>query len=323
MNEQSAEIAEVKTRTAAVPLLKKLLITLRPWAFPASVSPVLVGLALSFYTGHPINWLFFVLCLIGVLCFHAAANMLNDVFDHRRGLDTVALPLSGGIVRGWFSERQVFWAAMVFIGVGSVCGLYLFHRSGWIIVALGLTGACIALGYTRTGRCFKYIGLGDLAIFCAFGILPVFGTWWVQTKELNWLPVLWSFPVASFTVGILHANNWHDINSDAAKQCRTFAAVLGEKGSAVYYQTLMIGPFLFIALLAALGRVERFSIRTPLAVLIVFLLFPQAYRLGAVRRQNNPAVFAILDGKTAQVQMFFGLLCAAAFFMAHYFPFTR
>jgi 1,4-dihydroxy-2-naphthoate octaprenyltransferase len=47
-----------------------------------------------------------------------------------------------------------------------------------------LVGGVIALGYTRMGFCLKYAALGDISFFFAFGVLPMFGTYWVQTQNL-------------------------------------------------------------------------------------------------------------------------------------------
>jgi 1,4-dihydroxy-2-naphthoate octaprenyltransferase len=175
-----------------------------------------------------------------MVSLHSAANLLNDCYDHRRGLDTQVFPTSGGVVRGLLSERQAQRAAFVCIAVGALCGLGLVRMAGPVVLLLGAMGVALALGYTTARICFKYAGLGDLAVFLAFGMLPVFGTYWVQAQQFSWQPIIWSVPLVLVTVGILQANNWRDIESDRAKGCRTIAGMLSEDGSRVYHRSLVL-----------------------------------------------------------------------------------
>jgi len=288
-------------------------LALRPWAFSASIAPVVLGMALAVYAGHGINWLLFVLSIAGVVCFHAAANLLNDYFDHRKGIDTEVYPTSGAIVRGMLSDKQVFRAGLLFMAVGTACGLALVYTCGRMILLLGVLGAALVMGYTRAGFCLKYAGLGDLAIFISFGILPVFGSYWVQARSFSWLPVIWSLPLVSYTVGILHANNWRDISNDTAKDCRTMASMLGQRGSGIYYRILLLGPFALVLLYLALEFILHHAHLAPLTSLLVFAALPMAVKLANADRDRNMALFQMLDARTAQMGLLFGILLTIAF----------
>jgi 1,4-dihydroxy-2-naphthoate octaprenyltransferase len=288
----------------------------RPFAYTASVLAVLLGLALSRYAGHATHWWRFGLTLLGVACFHTAANLLNDAYDHRRGLDTEVQPTSGAVVRGWLTERQVLRAALLFLAIGVVCGLLLVWQVGWVVLLLGVLGSGFALGYTRAGVCLKYAGLGDLTVFASFGVLPVFGTYWVQARAFSWLPILWSLPLVSLTVAILHANNWRDIDSDTRKGCQTVANRLGEHGSELYYRVLVLMPFALVVLYLLLSRVPALAGLAPGTVLLVLPAWPLALRLLRVRRDSADGAFAMLDAKTAQHQLIVGSLLVLAFLLA-------
>lgn len=303
-----------------IPLAKKWLVAVRPFSFTASVTSVLLGLAISRYTGHSIQWGLFVLTLLGVTCFQAATNLFNDCFDHRRGLDVTVFPMSGAVVRGWLTEKQAVRAAIAILGLGVSCGLILVYAAGWVVLAIGVLGTIIAVGYTRPGFCFKYAGMGDLSVFMAFGILPVFGAYWVQTQEFSWLPLLWSVPLSSITVAILHANNWRDIESDKANSCRTVASIIGEDGSAKYYRLLVIGPFVLTVLYLLAGFVPSVEAIAPVTVLIVLLALPLCLKLIKIRREQDVESFSMLDGKTAQLQLLFGILLPIAFVIASFLP---
>jgi len=291
-------------------------VAVRPFAYSGSAMPVILGTAVAYYAGFPPRGLGFVLTLVGVLCFHTAANLLNDCFDYRRGLDTEVNPGSGAIVRGWLTPGQVYRAALLFLAAGVLCGLVLVRMAGWTVFALGALGTVLVVGYTRAGLCFKYAGLGDFAIFMAFGVLPVFGAFWVQARTFAWPPVLWSLPLVSYTVGILHANNWRDLRSDRPRGCRTVAGALGERGSAVYYGVLMLGPFALVGAYVLIGLARPSLVAAPLPVLGAFLALPAAVRLTRARRAKHPQLFAMLDARTAQVDLLFGALLSAAFVLA-------
>ncbi|MEI7435764.1 MAG: prenyltransferase [bacterium] len=303
-----------------IPRIKVWLTAVRPFAYTASALAVVLGLAIARYSGYPMQWAAFTVTLLGVLCFHTAANLLNDCFDHRRGLDTQIIPTSGAVVRDWITEAQAFRAASALLAVGVICGLFLTWYAGCVVLLLGLLGFLFAIGYTTPRFCFKYIGLGDFTIFFSFGILVVFGTYWVQARQFHWLPVLWSVPPVLLTVGILHANNWRDIESDPSKGCRTVASVLGSRGSEAYYRMLVLGPFVLVAAYLLLDLFPELGIHTPLTTLAAFLALPLAVRLVRVKRHGTPEQFAMLDSGTAQLHLVFTVLCSAAFFAACYLP---
>ncbi|MDP2989683.1 MAG: prenyltransferase [Kiritimatiellota bacterium] len=301
-------------------LLQVWITAVRPFAYTASALAVVLGLAIANYSGYPIRWGAFVVTLLGVLCFHTGANLLNDCFDHRRGLDTQVIPTSGAVARGWITEAQAFRTALALLGAGVICGMFLTWYAGWVVLLLGVLGTLFSIGYTTPRWCFKYIGLGDVAIFFSFGILVVFGAFWVQARQFHWLPVLWSVPPVLLTVGILHANNWRDIESDPSKGCRTVANMLGSRGSESYYRMLVIGPFVLIALYLLLNLFPGLGIHTPLTTLAAFFALPLALRLARIKQRGTPEQFMMLDGSTAQLHMVFTVLCSAAFFGARYLP---
>ena len=307
---------ELQNREEQPSIAKKWITAVRPFAYTASVLPVMLGLALAFYGGHQISWANLVLTLLGMIGFHSATNLINDCYDYRRGLDNMVTPVSGAVVRGWLTEKQVLVAAAVFMVLGSVCGLFLVMAAGWPVLLLGVIGVVIALGYTRNGVCLKYAGLGDLSVFMALGVLPVLGSYWVQAQEFSWTPFIWAPVISLFTVAILHANNWRDIESDKSNSCRTVAGMLGSARSSKYYRVLVFAPFLFVLIFVGLSYVPAFSYDAPVTTLVAFLALPLILKLTKISPESDMGAFVMLDGKTAQAQLVFGLLLVAGFFIA-------
>src|SRR2546428_13610453 len=72
----------------------------RPFSFTASMTPVLVGSAVAFgeQRFHPG---LFAAAVMASVAIHAGANLVNDYYDHVRGVDTPgSIGLGGMIQRG-------------------------------------------------------------------------------------------------------------------------------------------------------------------------------------------------------------------------------
>ncbi len=293
-----------------MPTFRKWLISTRPFALSASSMPVIFGTAAAVAVGGAhLDIPLFLLSLLAMMILHSAANMLNDVFDFRKGLDVEPTPVSGAVVRGLLSPEQVLRGAIVMIAAGSLIGLYIAWRVGLPVLWIGLIGVAVGVFYTGAPVTLKYHGLGDLAVFLDFGLLGALGAWTVQTGTVSWLPVAWAVPMSMLVVAIVHANNWRDIGGDTGKRVRTMASMLGDRGSLMYYGLLVFGPFALVAAYVA----TRFM---PPAFLITLLAVPMAiarWRKALNRATpKQPLDFIALDGATAQLNLVFGLLCTIA-----------
>jgi len=297
--------------------LKKWLIAGRPWALPASVMPVLFGTSLAVVIGSSrLDVLGFLMALLAMMALHTASNMLSDVFDFRSGLDRDVTPVSGAIVRGSLSAKQVAAGSIFLFVFGSVLGIILVLRAGILILWIGAAGVAVGASYSF----LKSRALGDLAVFLDFGILGSLGAWVVQTRTLSWLPVVWAVPMAMLVIGILHANNWRDIVKDTGRKVFTMACLLGDRGSLVYYGVLLFGSMILVILYVFVPRLTAFGTPAlPLTFLIVLAALPRALRLWkrALKRHapEQSMDFAVLDGATAAYNLLFGLLCTAALWL--------
>jgi 1,4-dihydroxy-2-naphthoate octaprenyltransferase len=276
--------------------------------------PVVFGTALAVVVGGArFSPLRFLWALVTMMVLHSAANMLSDVFDFRHGLDRDVTPVSGAIVRGWLTDRQVLRGAVALFVLGTASGLLIARATGKSLFIVGGIGLAVGALYTV----LKARALGDLAVFLNFGLLGATGAWVVQTNSFSWLPVLWTVPMALLVIAILHANNWRDILTDGEKRVTTVAGVLGDKGSHAYYGGLLFAPFVIDLAFISVPRLTGGPLDPmPLTFLAVLLALPSALRLWgrAVRRAEprSPLDFIVLDGATARHNLVFGLLSTAA-----------
>jgi len=296
--------------------LRPWLIAARLFALPASSMPVLFGAAAAWaVTGAPLRTAALVVALLGMMILHTGANMLSDVNDWRRGLDRAPTPLSGAIVRGMLTDRQVRRGALLLLALGAALGAGLAWTTGspalWIV---GAAGIFIGYSYTEPPLRLKYRALGDLAVFLNFGVMGALGAWIVQTRAFDVRPMVWALPVALLVIGILHANNWRDIAGDTGAGIRTVASRLGDAGSLRYYGLLVFAPFVLTAAFVFLPRLfaAPAAWRLPHSALLAWMALPAAVRCFRRARRRRapvrPLDFVALDGATAQLNLLFGLL---------------
>lgn len=298
----------------AVSPARRWLIAARPWALPASTMPVIFGTALAVVIGgarfSPLRLLWAVATM---MVLHSAANMLSDVFDFRRGLDRDVTPVSGAVVRGLLTGKQVLAGAVILFAIGAASGFLIALTTGRELFIIGGLGLAVGVAYTF----LKAFALGDFAVLLNFGLLGSAGAWMVQTRHFSWLPLVWAFPMAMLVSAILHANNWRDTLRDREHRVTTVAGLLGDRGSLAYYGLLIFGGFVIDPAYILVPRLAGLKLQPmPWTFFLVFLALPSALRLWgrAVRRAapRRPMDFIVLDGATANYNLVFGLLSTCA-----------
>lgn len=283
--------------------LREWYLATRPWSFSVSAMPVVVTTTFLFWYSRTsgtfeVNWLAALLALVGIVAFHAAGNLLSDYNDHRTGVDegVVMLPL----VNGSFQPREFVRFGVTMLLIGIAIGFTLISLTGLDILWVGMVGALLTVGYSW----LKYHALGDLDIFLTFGLLPVVGTSIVVAGQVCLPALLLALPVGLITVGVLHVNNSRDAVTDKNAGIKTFAMLIGAKGSVVVYQLEILLPFVLVALAVALGVL-------PWMCILCFVVFPRGYKLA--RRMTSLLTvgaegIADVDVATSQQQLFFSLL---------------
>jgi 1,4-dihydroxy-2-naphthoate polyprenyltransferase len=278
----------------------------RPWSFTASAIPVLLGAAIAATQGWFDPWLL-ALTLLGSLAIHAGTNLVNDYYDHHKGLDAVQqIGVGGAIQRGELSPRQVLLGGLAAFAMGSAIGLYLVSVAGPFILWLGLASVLVGFFYTAGPFALAYVGLGEVAVFLFMGPVMVVGSYFVQARAVTPGVVLASLPVGFLVAAILHANNLRDLEIDRSVGKRTLATLLGRGGARLEYYALIGGTYLSLVLTVALGA-------APWLTLVCLFTLPLALRLvrTAASETEPPALQPVLR-QTALLHLRFGALLVAS-----------
>ncbi|MBA7678857.1 1,4-dihydroxy-2-naphthoate octaprenyltransferase [subsurface metagenome] len=226
----------------------------RPKFLVASAAPILVGSCLGYATAGSFNWGLFILALLAIMALHAGANMANDYFDHTSRNDWVnqnPTPFSGGrryIQQGILSPRATLLTALFFLIAGAAIGIVIFVLTQSVfILILGLVGLLGGFFYTAPPVQFGYRCVGELVIAMLFGLLPVYGSYYLQTETIDTIPLLPAAIVGILIFLVILVNEFPDVAADAAVNKRTLVVRFGIPPAVWIYRAALIAGFLIAA----------------------------------------------------------------------------
>ena len=221
----------------------------RPRTLPAAVSPVLAGTGAAAHADAVVAGKA-LLALLVALALQVGVNYANDYSDGIRGTDADRAGPLRLVGSGTASPGAVKAAAVTCFGVAAAAGLVLAATSGWWLLAVGAVAIAAAWFYTGGSHPYGYRGLGEVFVFCFFGLVAVCGTTYVQVGAVTGPSVLAAVGTGALACAILVANNLRDIPTDRTAGKRTLAVLLGDARSRWLYVALLVVAFLLLAPLA-------------------------------------------------------------------------
>jgi len=289
---------------------------LRAPFFTASIAPVILGAAVAYHQQSAIHWSTLFLTLIGAIIAHAAANVINDYYDHRSGNDEVNIhhnTFSGGsrmIQNKIITPGFTYFVAVCLFLITIAIGLYLNSvTTGNVVLYIGIVGLFLAFTYSATPLKLSYRGIGELAIVGSYGPLIVMGTYYVQVQSLDLLPLLASIPNGILVGLILFINEFQDMQADGSVGKNTLVVKMKVKQrSLAVYKLLLIFVFLWLAGFTLLNIFPVWTLLTMLALPLVFRAF-------AIASKNYDKINELLpvNALTIALHLIITLLFAVGF----------
>ena len=254
--------------------LKVWLLETRPQFLILSVVLAFLGTSIAWYDGafHPG---FALLALAGLLLCHISANVLNDYFDYRSGIDleTRRTPFSGGsgiLPLHAMKPNQVFWFGIIAFLLAIPIGGYFVVSCGWLLLPLLVVGAACILLYTPL---LLKLGWPEWAPGISMGFLPVLGFYFVQTSAYTLPAVVAAVPSGILVHNLLLLNEFPDVPADTGGGRRTLPIVWGKRKSGIFYSVLTIVMYCWIVGAVILGFMPVFSLLAlatiPLAIRVI------------------------------------------------------
>jgi 1,4-dihydroxy-2-naphthoate octaprenyltransferase len=210
----------------------------RPRTLPAAVSPVLAGTAVAVYDDAAVWWKA-LLALVVSLALQVGVNYANDYSDGIRGTDADRVGPMRLVGSGRAEPGAVKRAAFAAFGVAAVAGLVLAATTAWWLVAVGAVCVVAAWFYTGGSKPYGYLGLGEVMVFCFFGLVAVTGTAYVQTEAWQLSALYAAVGIGALACAILVANNLRDIPTDRVSGKHTLAVRLGDDRTRGLYVLLL------------------------------------------------------------------------------------
>ena len=272
---------------------KRLFHATRPKFFPASALPVVAGTAWGVYATGQFDFTVFFLALLATVCVHAASNVLNDVGDDQIGTDQRndqrIYPYTGGsrfIQVGILKSSEMARWGWTLIGIASLAGLALLLARGPLILLFGLTGIVLGVMYSIGPIRLSSIGVGEVAVGAAFGVLPITGAAWLQGASIDTSLVLFSLPISIWVWAILFINEVPDIKADAACGKNTLPVRLGLSAASLLYLAMQLIAVAVVLYLTTRGALPLLSPLLPLGLLVLVWRASTAIKTGVQDRDK-------------------------------------
>ena len=267
---------------------KAILLLLRLPFLTVTLSAVFVGAAFAWWHAHRFHPGLFLLTLTGASFFHIACNVANDYFDFKSGNDAsnrnALVPFSGGsrmVLDGFVKPGEALAVSLIFAALGSAIGLYLNAVSrGNVILLIGMAAVFFVFSYNGFPVRLVDKGLGEIAIFLAWGPLMVVGAYYVQANALRSLwPFMVAIPSGILTTLVLLINEFADKEADASAGRKTWVILYGFKKSLIIYFLLALCCYLAVLAGVIFGG-------WPVWSLIVLASLPLPYMAFKVAMEN-------------------------------------
>ncbi len=242
-----------------------------------TIGAILLGSFFAYHETGSFNVLHFVLALLGSCFFHIATNVANDYFDFKSGNDAANIsattPFSGGsrmVLEGLVKPGKALAISWIFAALGSIMGLYLnFATEGNVVLVIGILGLIFVYGYNGRPLQLVNLGLGEIAIFLAWGPLMVLGAYYVQAQSFQTIwPFIVAIPSGILTTLVLLINEFADKEADASTGRKTWVIMFGEKKALILYMILAYLCYVIVAVGVWLDRFPLWSLLVGITIIM-------------------------------------------------------
>ena len=287
--------------------LKEFFMCTRPHSYPASIAPVLFGATYALGYESKFSILKFILFLLACLLIQAATNLFNEYYDYKHGLDKIdSEGISGSIVKGNLSSREVMVGALVLYALAFVLGLILTFITSFYVLLVGVV--CMLAGYFYTGGKYPiaYSPFGEVVSGFFMGTIIISLSFYFQTGYINADIIVVSLPLFIMIGAILLANNIRDLDNDKESGRRTYAILVGRNNAIKTLANSFVVVYFLNIVFAVTKYVSWYN-------LLVLATIPLAIKIIKGFSANNDkktmAPFMVL---TAKLTIFVGFIMSLA-----------
>ena len=240
---------------------------------PVSISGVLMAIAITVWQGR-FKWIPAMLCLVFAVMAQVASNFANEYYDYKKGTDKKGrVGPRRGVTEGDIKPTTLRNVTYLTLAAACAVGCCLIPFGGWEIIPVGMLIAACVLAYSAGPYPLSYHGLGELAVFLFYGVVPVIASYYVIANRcFDAMAVLSSMTIGFMGVNVLLVNNYRDMDDDKEAGKNTAVVFFGRKLAAMAY---LINGFMAIAMLTPLWLIALLSDKLimPKTILIAPVLY--------------------------------------------------
>ena len=244
---------------------------------PLSVSGIIVGsfLGNQFSNSSILESSIFWLAMITTIGFQVLSNFANYYGYGIKGSDKNRTGEARMVASGKISPKHMKNAMIITTIITIIVALMLIYVAfgkenfGFSILffLLGIASIAAAIKYTVGKSAYGYSGFGYLFVFLFFGLLSVVGSYFLYTKQLNFLIFLPATAIGFLSTAVLNLNNLRDFDQDKINQKNTLVVKLGITKAKKYHFFLIFGALFASSIFVILN----FSSVIQLLFLIAFI----------------------------------------------------
>lgn len=220
---------------------------------PLAFSGWLVGTTIA-SIAVKISWPIAGLTLLTAFLLQILSNLANDYGDAVSGVDSDERKGPSRMVQSGQITKKAMGRAMIIFSLLSLLSgvalLFITFKedfiSALVFFLIGIVGIASAIKYTVGKNPYGYAGFGDLFVFLFFGVVLIFGTYYLQVQTFDGLVLLPAISLGMLSIGVLNVNNIRDIESDKVSGKNSIPVRLGREKAVVYHIFLLAGSFLIM-----------------------------------------------------------------------------
>jgi 1,4-dihydroxy-2-naphthoate octaprenyltransferase len=220
---------------------------------PLAFSSILTGSFLAIGKGDYSGTVIFF-SLLTTLFLQVLSNLANDYGDSEKGTDNEhRVGPERTVQSGEITQDEMKKGIIVFASLSLISGVALLYFAfgedfipALIFFVLGLGAIAASIKYTVGKNAYGYSGLGDLFVFIFFGLVGVLGSYYLNTKSLDWQVLLPAAAMGLFSTGVLNLNNMRDIDNDTASGKKTIPTRIGFVDAKRYHLILILGGWILL-----------------------------------------------------------------------------
>ena len=223
---------------------------------PLAIAGIGLGNVIAQVSGK-FSWVIAICNFCTAICLQILSNLANDYGDTIHGADNEERVGPARMVQqGLLTKKQIRNGIVVFIFLSLAFGVSLLVASrnnmsftvAMIMLGIGVLSIIAAIAYTATKKPYGYHGFGDPSVFIFFGLVSVYGSYYLQTGVLDFISLLPAASIGLLSAGVLNVNNIRDIETDRKANKKTIAVRLRLKNAKIYHFTMMATAFILMDL---------------------------------------------------------------------------